>query len=215
MLDSVRPPYEYTLANVDDICYYRVLLPSTAAPLALPAQPLCWTNLAYLVWDDILPKSLTPEQQQALVAWLHWGGGLIVSGPDSLDKLRGSFLEPYLPATGGAAGPIDEAALQAWGDGWTLPTDESRRPGSNRPWSGVALEKHPAGEFLPGTGNLVAERRIGRGRVVVTAFRLSEPDLITWRSYDGFFHTGLLRRPPRNFDNQRMEYAGTDVARSV
>ena len=41
-----------------------------------------------------------------LVQFPHAGrktGQLIISGPKSLDSLRGSFLDPYLPAYGGEA----------------------------------------------------------------------------------------------------------------
>ena len=47
----------------------------------LPAEWLCWTTLAYIVWDDIDPTVLNAEQQQALLDWLHWGGQIILSGP--------------------------------------------------------------------------------------------------------------------------------------
>jgi len=55
------------------------------------------------------------------------------------------------------------------------------------------------GRFLEGTGDLVAERRVGRGRVVVTAFSLAGSDIQNWECFDGFFNACLLRRPPREF----------------
>ena len=33
-----------------------------------------------------------------MLDWLHWGGQLIISGPESLEALRDSFLADYLPA---------------------------------------------------------------------------------------------------------------------
>ncbi len=44
--------------------------------------------------------------------WLHWGGQLMVNGPDSLDLLKGSFLEPYLPATSGGSRKISAGDLR-------------------------------------------------------------------------------------------------------
>ncbi|MEX0675832.1 MAG: hypothetical protein WD063_02075 [Pirellulales bacterium] len=212
VLDSVRPPLEFTGSNVEDASYYRVLFPNLGERLALPTHPLCWTSIAYVVWDDVLPGALVPEQQRAMVDWLHWGGGLIISGPDSLDKLRGTFLDRYLPATGASAGPLGAAKIAELDAHWTIRGDKSRPPGTrpNAPWSGVELLRHPEAVFLPGTGELVAERRVGRGRVVVTAFRLSEPDLVIWRSYDSFFNACILRRPPREFTptRDRFEYIG-------
>ena len=49
------------------------------------------------------------------------------------------------------------------------------------------------------TGDLVVERRVGRGRIVVTAFSLSAPDVVNWGSFDSFSNNGLLRRPRRVF----------------
>jgi hypothetical protein len=46
-------------------------------PHSLPSNALAWTNIAYLIWDDVDPSLLSPEQQQAIVDWLHWGGQLI------------------------------------------------------------------------------------------------------------------------------------------
>jgi hypothetical protein len=49
--------------------------------------------------------------------------------------------------------------------------------------------------------NLVVDRRAGRGRVVVTAFRLNERALTNWAGFDEFFNAVLLGRPPRVFSN--------------
>src|SRR5262249_47322200 len=139
VLDSIRPPSEFTPTNVEDANHYRVLLTEAAPNLALPSDSLCWTSIAYLVWDDILPTALSPEQQQPMIDGLHWGGQLIVSGPESLDRLRGTVLEPYLPASATTVGPLDAARLAQWSQYWTLDRDESRQPGT-RPgdgWSGV------------------------------------------------------------------------------
>ena len=65
---------------------------------ALPAHANQWTSIACVLWDDASPAALEPAQQQAMLDWLHWGGQLILSGPDTLDTLRDSFLAPYLPA---------------------------------------------------------------------------------------------------------------------
>ena len=66
---------------------------------ALPSNALYWTSIAYLLWDDSDPALWDIDQQQALIDWLHWGGQIIVSGPDALGQLQNSFLRPYLPAT--------------------------------------------------------------------------------------------------------------------
>jgi len=202
VLDSVMPPIPIPLTVVEDQHHYRVLTPRPQAPLPLPSNPLAWSSVAYLVWDDVLPGVLSPEQQQAVVDWLHWGGGLIISGPRTLDSLRGSFLEPYLPATAAATATLDADAFAELNAGFTIEdADGDSVPlAPERPLAGVKFAPHAQAHFLPGTGELVVERRVGRGRVVATAFRLSERELLRWPSYDSFVNGCLLRRPPRQFN---------------
>ena len=86
------------MSNEQHAFHYQVALLKMGRRPPLPDGALFWTSIAYVLWDDVEPGSLTAEQQTALVDWLHWGGQLIVSGPDTLDTLRGSFLADYLPA---------------------------------------------------------------------------------------------------------------------
>ena len=93
--DSVRAPFEDD--NGQSPPHYRVVLADAAKPLPLPANVLTWTSVAYIVWDEVNLDRSNPAQQAALVDWIHWGGRLIINGPDSLDSLRASFLDEYLP----------------------------------------------------------------------------------------------------------------------
>jgi len=43
------------------------------------------------------------------------------------------------------------------------------------------------------------EGRVGRGRVIISAFRLSGRDLVAWQGFDEFFNAFLLRRRRREF----------------
>ena len=87
--------------DTDDPLHYRVVSLPVERSIPLSDNPLTWTSTAYVLWDEVDPKLFTAEQERALVDWLHWGGQLVVNGPDSLDLLKGSFLESYLPATSG------------------------------------------------------------------------------------------------------------------
>jgi len=113
-----------------------------------------------------------------------------------------------LPATAAAAKSLDPAAVEQLSTYWTVADDHGQRielrPAA--PWSGIELTTHPAANFVDGTGRLVAERRVGRGRIVATAFRLSEPELWRWPSFDSFFNACLLRRPARRFDLERQQF---------
>ncbi len=202
--------------------YYKLVLPlppgsvtTTGQPVTefpLPSRSLCWTAIAYVIWDDLDPDALTSAQQRALVDWLHWGGQLIISGPDSLPKLRNSFLEDYLPAD--ADGSVtfagqDFLALQA--DRWM--TSRDLEAFSGKGWSGERLKLRPnARQLVPSsttTPPLVVDKQVGRGRVVVTAIRLTQPDLPRWMlTDDSFLNAGLLGRSRREY--RRSSQSGFD-----
>ncbi|HVX10562.1 MAG TPA: hypothetical protein VHC22_05240 [Pirellulales bacterium] len=196
-LDSVTAPGETFFEPLTSF-HYRVALPRIKTIAPLPSQSLIWTSVAYVLWDDLEPKKLSPEQQQAMLDWLHWGGQLIVSGPESLATLQGSFLDEYLPAKGGDTWQLSAANLQPLNDTW-LKGDRPIK--AVRPWSGIHLKLAPGATTLVASGQepLIAERRTGRGRVVLTAFHINQRELRDWPSFDNFFNGGLLRRPPRQF----------------
>lgn len=204
-LDSVSVPFQGESENERDTLQYLVVELGADQVTSLPDNPLTWTSIAYLFWDDIDPGEPFPaDQKKALVDWLHWGGQLIISGPDSLDTLKGSFLDPYLPATNDGAKKFepDDKDLAELNSGWIIST--LAMPGKpiqvTAPWSGIKLKLRPGATVLPNTGGLFVERPVGRGRVVVSAIRLPERDFINWRSgFESFFNACLLRRPPRKY----------------
>jgi hypothetical protein len=205
-LDSVKVPFdgETDADDTEDPLHYRVVQSNVSQTIQLPDNPLTWTGIAYLLWDEVDPQSFTPEQERALVDWLHWGGQMIVSGPDSLDLLKGSFLEPYMPAANGGKRTFapDDSAIAELNSGWMISTTAA--PGEplkvTAPWSGITLDIHADARALPNTGELLVERQVGRGRIVVAAMQLAERDLINWRSgFGSLFNACLLRRPPREY----------------
>jgi len=218
ILDSIRPPQDdsnYDLAT--HWIHYRVVAPKLSRPVALPAHAMVWTSIAYMVWDDVDPELFSLEQKVALIDWLHWGGQIIISGPASLDRLRGSFLDAYLPATSSGAADLtaaDFADLKA-----TYSRNSARRTERELDIrdaiSGISFDTHPRAVALEGTDGLVVERRIGRGRVVATAFRLTQGELTRWNGFDNFFNACLLRRPSRRWsagpnDFARLTWAASD-----
>ena len=167
--------YEYIEKKLDSI---RLRSPRDSAPAPalyriaptqpnvrpnLPSHSLFWTTIAYVLWDDLDPNLLDLDQQKAMLDWLHWGGQLILSGPDTLDTLRASFLAPYLPATSSGTReltPSELGELSLWsGRSHTAPS-------STRPWSAVRLQKHPAAGYVPRTGEMPRRtvRRAGPNR---------------------------------------------------
>jgi len=193
------------------VTYYTVVSPKIDQRIAIPSHPMAWTSTAYLLWDDADPNLLTPEQRESLLDWLHWGGQLVISGPDSLATLRSSFLADFLPASPGARFKLTTERLAEFNNTWSIP-----EPGRERRIVKVVPDKEPEGieltpladgELIPGTGSLVAERRIGRGRIVVTSFSLAQREIVNWGHLDGFFNGCLLRRPARKFYYDQNDHA--------
>lgn len=185
---------------------YHVQTPSIKNRIPLSEHSLAWTSIAVVLLDDIDPTQFSAGQQIALLDWLHWGGQLLISGPQSLDRLKGSFLEPYLPASAGESRKLDLEALAEMNNYWSIgATKNSDRDqpkiqvAPDKPIVGVTLLKTEGSDFIPHTGELVAERRVGHGRIVVTSFPMADFRIQNWRSYDGFFNGCLLRHPGRDF----------------
>ena len=198
--DAIRAPWEDDDGSPNER-HYQVLVADTDGPFPLSAGALTWTSLAYLVWDEVDPAQLEPDVQQSLVDWLHWGGRLVVNGPDSLDLLKGSFLESYLPAENDGSQNVTADALRPWNDYWSEPSEgralEPLTPSS--PWSAVRLKPHDDAVELPGTAGLFYERAVGYGSVVVSGVQLAQRDLVNWPGFDSFLNAVVLRRPPRQF----------------
>lgn len=216
-LNAVRVPQDDPdEMGGQDLRHYEVLLPDISKQVPLPDNPLCWTTIAYILWDEVDPAQLDRQRREALVDWLHWGGQLIVSGPDSLKLLENSFLAPYLPATDAGATEIGPDDVQEMARYWTeKDVKRSRRPPKElklaRNWSGIKLDLADAVDADSGlaasTGGLLVERRVGRGRIVVSRMQLAERDLLTWSPhYDDLFNAGIMRRPPRKW--QLSNYGG-------
>jgi len=201
-LDSIWAPSGST-EDRGQQAHYRVVMPKLDNSAPLPNHSVYWTSTAVVLWDGVDPKVLSDEQQQAIVDWLHWGGRLIVSGPESLELARDSFLSPYLPATAGDTWELDQTTLEALTKVTPKSTDDSKGLRVAQPWTGVQLL--PASEdthtlvAAEGQKPLIVERRVGRGSTVVTAFRLAQRDLVNWSFYDALINACLLHRPARQF----------------
>ncbi|MHC2067118.1 hypothetical protein ACYFX5_06585 [Bremerella sp. T1] len=207
--DVVRPLHP-PLLQQETAPHYRLVLPKTVDRVSIPENPMAWTSIAYVFWDGIDPELLSLDQQQSMLDWLHFGGQLIISGPDSLDRLKLSFLGDYLPADDAGSVELGQDRFDVWNkefvtteriyesNTWqNLRYEIDLRAGALR---GSELKLRPEGSFIPKTGDLVAERRVGRGRIAVTAFQIRSPDISrNWKNFDSFLNNVLLRRPPRKF----------------
>ena len=192
---------------------YAVKFINAEQPLPLPTNSLAWTSTAYTIWDDFDPAAFSTDQQTALVDWLYWGGRLIISGPQTLDRLRGSFLEPYLPALADRTLTVNEETIEQLNDYWTVYPREPERKRSDyhlkmgsQPMEVVQLELREGGQFVGHTAELVAERRLGRGLITTTAFSLTDRRMVNWPGFDSFCNGCLMRRPSRRFEVDPEDY---------
>ena len=198
-LPTVRAPSGMAAAVGQDH-HYRVLLPRIEQQVPLPSSWLTWTSIAYVLWDDLDPEKLVPDQQQALLDWLHWGGQLIVSGPRSLERLRGSFLAELMPATALAPFELDAEEWQNLSvPGWTI---EEMDSGDRLPTVAVQLQVANEASTLSSVGEwpLLVERPVGRGRVCVSAVGLADPGWRRWSQFDAWWNACVLRRASRRFE---------------
>ncbi|MEZ6096127.1 MAG: hypothetical protein R3C03_18195 [Pirellulaceae bacterium] len=217
VLDCIEMP---TFAGQVIPAHYHIVYPTPDLPLPLAGTSLAWTTIAYMLWDDLDPDQLSPDQQLAMIDWLHFGGQLIISGPGSLDRLQNSFLAPYLPARSTESVNLSGHDFDELNENWSTPILRAKerkwelRIPESSPILGARLEPTADGYFFPGTGELVAERMIGRGRIVVTAFTLNDLRLKKWGCISSFFHNVLMRRPQRNLkrdDWDQVYFAWSDT----
>ncbi len=184
--------------------YYVSLVKPAEGKYSFPNTMLAMTAIAVIVWDDISPDDLSAAQQSALVDWVHWGGQLLVSGPSSWSRLQNSFLAPYLPAESASACEFTTGDFAQISNTWmvsdqALNAVEEPLSIAGAPIGGLQFNLGVRGSWLPGTGKMVAESQVGRGRIVLTSFPLREPRIYRWKYFSSFFSTGLLRRHPRLF----------------
>lgn len=169
---------------------------------AIAHSMLTMTATAIIVWDDVASDDLSIEQQQAIVDWLHWGGQIVISGPSSWTRLQNSFLSAHLPAVTAEVKELQTSDFTEISDYWSVPdisnNEKPKLEIVGNPISGLKFKLVPEAQFLPHSGELVAERQVGRGRVVLTSFPLSDPRIVNWKYFSNFLSTGIFRRVPRD-----------------
>ncbi|GIX00302.1 MAG: hypothetical protein KatS3mg111_3634 [Pirellulaceae bacterium] len=207
-LDAVYWRGDELLAGERTRSYFVVKVKPTDNKYRFPRSMLSLTPVAVILWDDVAPAELSSDQQRAILDWVHWGGQLIVSGPSSWSRLQGSFLSPYLPVRAAESTNLATDDFAQISQTWKV-TDLARHPAeapievTGPPMAGLRFTLSESGEWLPGSGQMVAEAPVGRGRIVVTAFPLRDPRVFQWHYFSNFFSTGILRRHARTMQHDR------------
>jgi len=183
---------------------YRIVIPPTQGILPIAETALDWTSTSVLLWDDVPTTALTPSQRTAVLDWLHFGGLIIVNGPAGVDSLTERTFRNLLPIRAeGVEELSNDAAMQLIRSQSILTDPSIDQVGAEieQSVSQIAI----AGQTLApdavaiGEGGLLVERRVGRGRIVQSRVDLMSDWFLKWRSYDSFFNSAILGRPPRVF----------------
>lgn len=195
-------PYRDEGSFKDSRANYRIILPPTEDLLPLAETMLDWTSTAVVLWDDLPPDALTPQQQTAIADWVRFGGQLIVNGAAGSEAISQTALADLLPIQprGNIELDSDAAAelLQHWGVASDRSTEKQIALLRSQPGR-VAVDGSlsQGAAAVKNTGDLVITRPFGRGRVVLSRFDLTTDWLANWQSYDSFVNAVLLARPRR------------------
>ncbi|QDS89442.1 hypothetical protein EC9_36420 [Rosistilla ulvae] len=199
------------LSDSEQNVHYRMVAPDTDGVIPVPDSVLQWTSIAYVLWDDLSPETLTADQQQALLDWVAWGGRVIVNGPASAASFRGTPLQTLLPIEASGSSELSGSELAPLLKTWQVPVDSERSTVADTTpavidqltavdsMPGAGGAKRDGAREVAGTNDLVVERNSGRGNVVITRFDLTSGWLRKWTAASGFYNGALLRRPPRDF----------------
>lgn len=210
--DWVRP-YRGEFEFKDTRGNYRIVIPPTKDVLPLAETMLDWTSTSVLLWDDLTPDALTPQQFTAIADWIRFGGQLIVNGADAGDAISKTSLANLLPLRPAGNIELDSDSVEQLLRSWQVATDRStdKQIALLRSQSGrIALDGVVAEDALPLTnsGNLVLTRHAGAGRVVQTRFDMTTDWLTNWQSYDSFINGVILARPKRLLTEIKDDEAG-------
>jgi hypothetical protein len=174
-----------------------------------PNQLYAMTSISHLVVNDASLSILSPDQQQAVQDWLHFGGTIILNGPEALAGIEASFIKEICPLDKTQSVEMSQADINLLNEGWSIKQALGDRIlfGPTKPISRLTGELSDESRWVAFTGNdgvertlegLVAERLVGQGRVVMTTFPMNDLAFLKWPSYSSFIHNVILRKPHRD-----------------
>ncbi len=179
-----------------------VSIEESQASSSLPTRLNTWSSTSHLLWNDCSATAFTEQQKTAIVDWLHFGGQIIINGPESQAALANSFLSSYLPLVELTKGSNAEIDWDTFNNRWSISTNVGE-PGTpivmpqDRDIPSISGKLVPGARWVSGCEGIAAERMVGAGRVVMTTFPIAESTWIRWPSYSSFINAVLLGRPPR------------------
>ncbi len=164
-----------------------------------PSRLYAMTSTSHIVINDTSPARFSNEQQEAFLDWLHFGGTVIINGPDAVAGVDSSFFRAYAPLRNTTTVDWSSKETKLLNDHWTI----SQLRGEIVPFVQDPSLTMLVGDlvsdasWIPSLEGLVAERLVGQGRIVMTTFPMSSGPFLRWPSYDSFIHNAILRKPRR------------------
>ncbi len=157
------------------------------------------TSISHIVVNDFSIATLSPDQQSALQDWLHFGGTIILNGPDALSGIEGSFLRDIAPVQNTADSELTDSEIEGLNNDWTIRIAGGDRIPFKKTRTIPKLQGKLArgANWLPTLDGLIAERLVGQGRVVMTTFPMTDAAFVQWPSYSSMIHNAVLRKPYR------------------
>jgi len=150
-----------------DSCQQLALLSSTAE---LPETAMAWDTISVLILNGVDTSTLTPAQQEALLAWVGGGGQLLLGGGQTLAMTLTGLPDALRIATPGSPAVLSNG----------LPISPPRATEV----VAVALELRPQAtvHLRDGATILAATAQVGLGTVDVIGWDLGQPGSLSWAS---------------------------------
>ncbi|HUP79905.1 MAG TPA: hypothetical protein VM260_15235, partial [Pirellula sp.] len=173
-----------------------------------PNRLYAMTSISHFVINDSSVSIMTADQQQALQDWLHFGGTIVLNGPEAIGGIETSIMKDYSPLVRTSNSVVSDEEIAALNDTWSIKQilDEKIPFAPAKPIPKLAGELAAGAEWVKYLGpnnkimsleGLVAERLVGQGRVVMTTFPMTDNAFLRWQSYSSFIHNAILRKPHR------------------
>jgi hypothetical protein len=164
-----------------------------------PNRLATMTAMSHVVINDVSLSVMTQEQQEALADWLHFGGTIIINGPEALGSIEASQLKDWSPLINLLEGEWSEDSQVEFDRAWTIRIAGGERINfqNDRKIPILRGDLTENASWVPTLEGLVAERLVGQGRVVITTFPMTDAAFLRWPSYSSLIHNAILRKPHR------------------
>lgn len=198
---------------------HRIIeIPEEQMAESIPNQLMTMTSISHMVINDVSLNILPQDQLDAILDWLHFGGTIIINGPEAIAGIESSVLKEYAPLQKTTSSELSEKLINQLNDSetWNLRFARSDLRVPIKPGEAIPILDGQLGTdstWIPSLEGLVAERLVGQGRIVMTSFPMNHSAFVNWPSYSALIHNAILRKPSRYVkfgDELKLLYHGNN-----